>query len=74
MSKKTNQPKFKEHDVVTIKDATGLEKFGVRITMSGTIVSIYEGKSACCLEIQGIEKHPILVDVRFEQLRKDTRR
>ena len=57
-----------------VKDATGLEKFGVMAGMSGTIVSMYEGKGACCLEIQGVEKHPILVDVNFNQLRRDTRR
>lgn len=57
-----------------VKDATGLEKFGVMTGMSGTIVSMYEGKGACCLEIQGVEKHPILVDVSFNQLRRDTRR
>lgn len=62
--------KFKEHDVVKIKDNTGLDKYGVMAGDSGTIVSIYAGKGACCVEIQGIQKHPILVDVNFDQLLK----
>ena len=62
--------KFKEHDVVKIKDNTGLNKYGVMAGDSGTIISIYEGKGACCVEIQGILKHPILVDVSFDQLLK----